>query len=140
MFPKLFLAATTMDGQRPVPIWFLEQYLALVSNDDELEMKERVDHAIVHRAELNYRLHGGGRCALCHSSVRHVVDVTIERNGSSTHYSCLCTRCMEGERATSERTLLRLGRASLELTPRQPELTAKRWVQSESQVRALRHG
>jgi len=129
-----------MDGQRPVPIWFLEQYLALVSNNDGLETKERLVQAIVHRAELNYRLHGGGRCALCNSSVRHVVGVTIEKNGRSIPYSCLCTRCMEGERATSEKTVLRLGRASLELTPRQPELTAKRWVQSESPIRALRHG
>jgi hypothetical protein len=136
----MLLTATIMDGQRPVPIWFLEQYLALVSNSDGLGMKERLDQSIVHRAELNYRLHGGGRCALCHSSVRHVVGVTIEKNGRLIPYSCLCTRCMEGERATSERTILRLGRASLELTPRQPELTVKRWVQSESQVSVPKHG
>src|SRR5262249_46115561 len=128
-----------MDGQRPVPIWFLEQYLALVSNSDGLEMKERMDQAIVQRAELNYRLHGGGRCALCHSSVRHVVGVTIERNGCSIPYSCLCTRCLEGERAISERTVLRLGRACLELTPRQHERTAKRWVQDEKQPPVLKH-
>jgi hypothetical protein len=120
-----------MIDQRQVPLWFLQEYLALIANADEsLDAEERVRLLIFHHAELNYKLFGGGRCSLCNSAVRHIILVATERNGRQTRHHCLCTRCLEGERAVSERVVLRLGRAAVEYKPR-PEAITKRWNEGQ---------
>ena len=53
-------------------------------------------------AEFQFRLNGGGHCAICKATVRHIIPVTVCReSGQTDQYSCLCTRCYEGERAKS---------------------------------------
>ena len=116
-----------MNDQRHVPAWFFEEYLALIANANEsLDPEERVRLLIFHHAELNYQLSGGGRCSLCNAAVRHMILVTIEKNGRQSRHNCLCTRCLEGERAVSDRVVLSLGRAAVEYKPR-PEAITKRW-------------
>jgi hypothetical protein len=131
-----------MVDQRQVPSWFFEEYLALIANADEsLDAGERVRLLISHHAELNYQLYGGGRCSLCNAAVRHIISVTIEKNGRETRHRCLCTRCLEGERAVSDRVVLRLGRAAVEYKLRLEAIT-KRWnegqIQSEIKTKAAR--
>ena len=71
-------------------------------------------------AELQYRLNGGSRCALCTTTVRHVVPISVERkSGKVDQYACLCTRCYEGERARSRRIVMALGEARFEQLPRE---------------------
>ena len=114
--------------QRQVPAWFLQEYLALIANVDEsLDPEERIRLLVFQHAELNYKLFGGARCSLCNSAVRHIIAVTIEKNGSETHHACLCTRCLEGERALSEKVILRLGRAAVEYKARLEGPPMKRW-------------
>jgi hypothetical protein len=116
-----------MTDQRQVPSWFFEEYLALIANaDEELDAEERVRQLISYHAELNYKLFGGGRCSLCNSAVRHIIWASIEKNGRATRHQCLCTRCLEGERAVADRVILSLGRAAVEYKPR-PEGITKRW-------------
>ena len=117
-----------MMDQRQVPSWFLQEYLALIANVDEsLDPEERIRLLIFHHAELNYNLFGGNRCSLCNSAVRHIISVTIEKNGRETRHACLCTRCLEGERALSQRVILQLGRAAVEYKPRPEGSLTKRW-------------
>src|SRR3982751_5596219 len=117
-----------MVDQRLVPLWFFQEYLALVANFDEsVDAEEHVRLLIFHHAELNYKLFGGGRCSLCNSAVRHIIGIIIGKNGRETRHQCLCTRCLEGERAVSERVVLRLGRAAVEYKPRPEGLITKRW-------------
>jgi len=132
-----------MIAQRQVPAWFLQEYLALIANvDGSLNPEERIRLLIFQHAELNYQLFGGRRCSLCNSAVRHIVAVTIEKNGYETLHPCLCTRCLEGERALSERVVLRLGRAAVEYKPRPEGSFTKRWddgqIETENKSKAAR--
>ena len=145
MVPKAtaFHPQNPMIDQRQVPSWFLEGYLALIANVEEsLDPEERIRLLIFHHAELNYKLLGGGRCALCNSAVRHIISITIEKNGRETRHRCLCTRCLEGERALSQRVILRLGRAAVEYKPRPEGPLTKRWdegqIESEIKSKAAR--
>ncbi len=127
-----------MTDQRQVPSWFLQEYLALIADADEnLDAEERVRRLIFYHAELNYKLVGGSRCSLCNSAVRHIISVITEKNGRESRYDCLCTRCLEGERAVAQRVILTLGRAAVEYKPR-PEVITKRWNerQMESDFRS----
>ncbi|HEX7959895.1 MAG TPA: hypothetical protein VF493_08250 [Terriglobales bacterium] len=128
-----------MIDQRQVPAWFLQEYLALIANVDEsLDPDERIRLLVFHHAELNYKLFGGARCSLCNSAVRHIVAVTIEKNGREARHQCLCTRCLEGERALSERVVLRFGRAAVEYKARPEASLAKRWDdgQMETEIKS----
>ena len=70
-------------------------------------------------AELQYKLNGGGRCQMCRTHVRHVIPALVTKpGGAMVEYSCLCTRCFEGERATCETLVLQLGEARVEYRPR----------------------
>ena len=132
-----------MNGPQPVPVWFVQEYLALISNAEKLDREERLRLLIFHHAELNYKLLGGGKCSLCHSSVRHVVAITVEQKGREIHYDCLCTRCIEGERGSSERVILKLGRGVVEYKPKAQDSVAKPWDAGETQIKskaARRHG
>jgi hypothetical protein len=120
-----------MIDQRQVPAWFLQEYLALIANiDGSLDPEERIRLLLFHNAELNYKLFGGGRCSLCNSAVRHIVAVSVGKGGRETHHHCLCTRCLEGERALSEKVTLRLGRSTVEYKPRTDASLTKRWDES----------
>ncbi len=68
-------------------------------------------------AEFLFKVRGGGKCALCHVSVRHILPATVERlNGTTAEFPCLCTRCIEAEKAVSRRVTLKIGRAAIEYT------------------------
>lgn len=70
-------------------------------------------------AEFQFRLNGGGHCAMCHATVRHVIPVTVCRDTGETNvYTCLCTRCYEGERARSVKMIQEIGEARIEEGPR----------------------
>jgi hypothetical protein len=70
-------------------------------------------------AEFQFRLNGGGHCAICNATVRHLIPVTVCRDSGQTDtYSCLCTRCYEGERARSVKMIQEIGEARVEEGPR----------------------
>ena len=65
-------------------------------------------------AELQFCIHGGSKCAVCHAHVRHVLPVVSERSDQSVNnFDCLCTRCFEGERAASRDLRVRLGETTV---------------------------
>ncbi len=69
-------------------------------------------------SELQFRLHGGQRCPVCNAHVRHVLPVIVEHNdGTRAEFPCLCTRCIEAERATSRVVITHLGQAHVEHYP-----------------------
>ena len=64
--------------------------------------------------ELQFRLNGGSRCAICSTHVRHVMPIICERaSGEVRSYECLCTRCFEGEKSASRRVHTKLGEAKM---------------------------
>jgi hypothetical protein len=55
---------------------------------------------------------------VCHAAVRHVLPVRVDHaDGSIADFGCLCTRCLQAERALSDRVTLTVGRARLVYTP-----------------------
>jgi hypothetical protein len=107
----------TTSHNRPVPYNVLQEYLqalADVVNDGPSDRQLKI---LLSYAELQYQLHGGGRCSMCHASVRHALPVTAEHtDGTIAEFGCLCMRCLEGERVVSNRVTLIIGRARLEYT------------------------
>ena len=112
---------------RRLPAWLIEEYLAVLFGNEEMEPEVRKRHAIDHHAELNFRISGGDKCGICKSHVRHVVQVTVKRGNESDIYTCLCTRCLEGERQTADLVALTLGHATVTFHPRAPEIPLRRW-------------
>lgn len=100
-----------------------QEYLEGVASAQEEEANNIRALAMLQvNAELQYRLNGGARCGLCRSTVRHVIPVTVEgKTGRVDQYSCLCTRCYEGERAMCRRIYMELGGARFEQRPREPK-------------------
>src|SRR5579864_2604334 len=74
--------AVSMSARR-LPSWLIEEYLAVLFGSEDMDPEVRQRAAIEHHAELNFRLNGGGKCAICRSHVRHVVEVTV-RKGRDT--------------------------------------------------------
>ncbi|MBZ5566986.1 MAG: hypothetical protein LAN64_03955 [Acidobacteriia bacterium] len=102
---------------RPAPYNILQEYLQALADGMDLGPTARQQKALTSYAELQYQLHGGGRCSMCRASVRHVLPVKAEHNdGTIAEYRCLCTRCLEGERVVSDRLSLTVGNACLEYT------------------------
>jgi hypothetical protein len=101
-------------SKRPLPANILQEYLeALAEPGDRPDQRQR--KVLLSYAELQYRLHGGGRCSMCHSAVRHVLPVRVEHaDGAIAEYGCLCTRCIEGEKAVATRITLTVGNTVLE--------------------------
>lgn len=99
---------------------YFQEYLEAVVRAQQFSVSNlRHWNLIQCYAEFQYRLNGGGRCAECKASVRHVIPVIAVRNdGSEDTYSCLCTRCYEGERANSARMVMTIGEARIEEGPR----------------------
>lgn len=92
----------------------LQEYLEALAEGETLPTR-RQRNLLVSYAELLYKVRGGSRCAMCNTPVRHVVPVTVERgDGSTATYPCLCTRCLEAEKAVSLRVVLRIGEATVE--------------------------
>jgi len=94
----------------------LQEYLEALADADELPSR-RQRRLLLSYAELQYKLRGGSRCAVCNTPVRHIVPVSVERgDGIKVAYPCLCTRCLEAEKAVSKRVVLRIGEAVVEHT------------------------
>lgn len=95
----------------------LQEYLQALADCVNDGPSDRQQKILLSYAELQYQLHGGGRCSMCHASVRHVLPVTAEHtDGTIAEFGCLCTRCLEAERGVSHRVTLTIGRARLEYT------------------------
>jgi hypothetical protein len=102
---------------RPSPRNILQEYLESLAEGAGALPTERQQRLLHAWAELQYQLHGGGRCSVCHASVRHVVPVRAEHaDGTIAEFACLCTRCLEAERVISLRVVLTVGQAQVEYT------------------------
>jgi len=103
-------------AKQHVPRNVLQDYLeSLAENGGRPDRK--LAKVLSSYAELQFRLNGGGHCAECHATVRHVLPVRVEHiDGSVSDFVCLCTRCLESERAQSCRVVLTVGKASLVYT------------------------
>lgn len=123
---------------RRLPSWLIEEYLAVLFGNEEIDPEVRKRDAIEHHAELNYRLNGGDKCGICRSHVRHVVQVTVRKGLKTKLYNCLCTRCVEGERSTADMVALTLGQATIIYEPRTTALPLRRWDQPREKGLRLR--
>jgi hypothetical protein len=115
-----------------LPPWFIELYFAFLSDSKEMAPELRERQAIENHAELMFRVEGGARCCLCNSHVRHVVQVSVHKHGLIQTHRCLCTRCIEGERASADEIVFRLGKASVTLAPRETASRVRRWNEERS--------
>src|SRR5881394_1611288 len=108
------------DFRKKVPQRFLQEYLEVLAGAQAYQVSNLRNWDLLRSyAELQYKLNGGGHCSMCRAHVRHVIPAHVEKpDGSATDYSCLCTRCFEGERAMCERLTLQLGEARVEYRPR----------------------
>jgi hypothetical protein len=108
------------DFRKRIPQRFLQEYLEVLAGAQAYQVSNLRNWDLLRSyAELQYKLNGGSRCQLCRAHVRHVIPTHVERpDGSGKDYSCLCTRCFEGERAQSERVVMQLGEARVEYRPR----------------------
>lgn len=98
---------------RNVPENVVQDYLESLA-ETNVHPSKRLKKVLVAYAELRYRLIGGSRCKLCGASVRHVIPVKAQHaDGTTSEFSCLCTRCLEAERAISDRVTLTVGKAIL---------------------------
>jgi hypothetical protein len=103
--------------KKPAPHNVLQEYLQALDESRDAGPSVRQQKLLSSYAELQYQLHGGGRCSICRASVRHVVPVTAEHtDGTIAEYRCLCTRCLEAERVVSNRVAITVGTARLEYT------------------------
>lgn len=94
-----------------------QEYLEALAEREDLPSRRRRT-LLRSYAELQYKLRGGSRCAVCNTPVRHVVPVYVERgNGVQIRYPCLCTRCLEAEKAVAKKVVQRIGEASIEHLP-----------------------
>ena len=93
----------------------MHDYLEALSRCQKDPTDERAKYDLMRAfAELQFCIHGGGKCSVCHSHVRHVICVTSERADGSCHvYDCLCTRCFESERAVAKKIAVSLGDATI---------------------------
>ena len=98
----------------PIYARAFQEYLEALADEDERPSR-RQRRLLLSYAEFLYKIRGGGKCALCRVSVRHILPVTIERlNGTCVEFPCLCTRCIEAEKAISRRVVLKIGKAVVE--------------------------
>ena len=102
----------------PIHVRALQEYLETLSESDDV-VPRRLRRLLMAYAEFMFKLRGGSKCAVCRMSVRHVLPVKVERkNGTLVDYPCLCTRCIEGEKAVSRRVVLQVGKARVEYASR----------------------
>jgi hypothetical protein len=97
-----------------VPPEALQEYLQALFDANGDDAEKRDERLLLSFAELQYRMNGSGRCAVCHTTVRHVLPVrSIHLDGSTVKYECLCMRCLTAERATSRQVELKIGNATI---------------------------
>lgn len=106
--------------RKKVPQRFLQEYLEVLAGAQAYQVSNLRNWDLLRSyAELQYKLNGGGRCGMCRAHVRHVIPTRVEQeDGTAKEYTCLCTRCFEGERATAQRVILQMGEAKVEYRPR----------------------
>lgn len=89
--------------QQNVTERILQEYLQSLAEEQEKPSPERAKKVLISYAEFRFRVSGGSQCPLCRASVRHVLPVSVlRRNGEKVTYPCLCTRCLEAERADAK--------------------------------------
>jgi hypothetical protein len=112
--------ASEDEFRKKVPQRFLQEYLEVLAGAQAYQVSNLRNWDLLRSyAELQYKLNGGGHCGLCRAHVRHVIPARVERkDGSIKEFSCLCTRCFEGERASCEKLILQMGEAKVEYRPR----------------------
>lgn len=104
----------------------LQEYLEALAEGMRHGPTAHKQKALVSYAELQYRLKGGGRCSVCRAAVRHRVPVQSEHlDGTIAEFACLCTRCLEAEKALSRRVELTVGNARIEYTKHEDPHTKK---------------
>lgn len=93
----------------------LQEYMEALAHCRDNPDKKRAKRDLMHAyAELQFRLHGGSKCALCKAHVRHVMPITsVRADGSEQTFNCLCTRCFEGEKGTSRKVYTKMGEAKM---------------------------
>ena len=93
----------------------MHDYLEALSRCQKDRNDERAKYDLMRAfAELQFCIHGGAKCGVCQSHVRHVISVSAERtDGSRRQYDCLCTRCFESERSVAKRIAVSLGDATI---------------------------
>lgn len=106
--------------QRYVPERFIQEYLEVLTAANEFQTSNLRNWSLLScYAELQFKLNGGSKCAMCKAAVRHVLPVTAENaDGSLTEFPCLCTRCFEAERAVHVKLVMQVGEARVEYRPR----------------------
>ncbi len=93
----------------------LQEYLEALAEGIKRGPTVHKQKALISYAEVQYRLKGGGRCAVCHAAVRHKIPVTAEHvDGTIAEFACLCTRCLEAEKVLSRKVDLKVGEAHVE--------------------------
>lgn len=97
----------------------LQEYLEALAESMGDGPTQRERKVLTSYAELQYKLHGGGKCGVCRAPVRHIMAVTIECEDGTVHeFPCLCNRCLEGEKGTARRIVLRIARKEMEFFKR----------------------
>ena len=93
----------------------MHDYLEALSRCQKDQNDEKAKYDLMRAfAELQFCIHGGAKCGVCRSHVRHVISVLSERTDGTRHeYDCLCTRCFESERAVSNKVAVSLGDATI---------------------------
>jgi len=108
-------------AKRPVPAEFLQDYLQAVVDAQLFKVSNLRNWNLIQcYAELQFKLNGGTKCPVCRAHVRHIVPVKSHKaDGSVKEFTCLCTRCFEAERATSNTVTMHLGDAAVTYYPRE---------------------
>ena len=108
-----------------VPENVLQDYFESLA-DTNGQPDKRLAKVLTSYAELRYRLNGGGKCTVCGASVRHIIPVKAEHaDGTVASFTGLCTRCLEAERAISDRVTLTVGKAIVVYVKNQPLKTQR---------------
>jgi hypothetical protein len=125
-FPRVCLTSVPSVKDRmqvkrtKLPAKFFQEYLETLAAAQSFQVSNVRNWNLLRcYAELHFKLNGGAKCAVCRAHVRHVIPATAERpDGTRLEYSCLCTRCFEGERAMSKVLTMGIGEAQVEYRPR----------------------
>ncbi len=93
----------------------MHDYLSALSRCQANQNDEKAKYDLMRAfAELQFCIHGGAKCGVCRSHVRHVIAVASERaDGTRQEFDCLCTRCFESERAVARKIAVSLGDATI---------------------------
>ena len=105
----------------------LQEYLEVLADGQPRDSAQRARDLITSYAEVQFKRAGGSRCQVCRASVRHVLPVKITRgDGTVVKFTCMCHRCLQGERATATAVEIKLGRSNWVLKKPEPEKRKKR--------------